>query len=85
MKVQFSDWPLDGTNTVIAKLLFGACTEMGYCLSQDDNDRICAMSLNTIGEFASEVMMAEGLLPEMHKGLFRDLCAWVCEKQSKLS
>ncbi|WP_299652515.1 hypothetical protein [uncultured Tateyamaria sp.] len=43
------------------------------------------MSLNTIGEFASEVMMAEGLLPEMHKGLFRDLCAWVCEKQSKLS
>ncbi|WP_299210820.1 hypothetical protein [uncultured Tateyamaria sp.] len=85
MKAQFSDWPLDATDTVIAKLLFGACTEIGYCLSQDDNDRICAMSFDAIGEFASEVMMAEGLSPEMHRDLFRGLCAWVCENRSKFS
>ncbi|GGX68965.1 hypothetical protein GCM10007385_42750 [Tateyamaria omphalii] len=83
MKVQFSDWPLNADDTVVVKLLSGACTEMGYCLSEEDNERIRASSFETIGEFAAQVMMAEGLSPEMNKYLFRALCAWIRDMRPK--
>ena len=54
-------------------MLYDLCVEWGYCIPPADADRIATLSEITAEKFATEVLKAEGLIPEHERELVREI------------
>lgn len=78
MAAAFPD-PTHGSD-VVDDVLENVCVEWGFCLHQNDAERIRAIQNLTADQFADEVLLAEfGTVQEKWKPLlaerFNDICA----------
>jgi hypothetical protein len=57
----------------LSDLLTKLCVEWGFCIPPKDFDRIAASQRLDVAEFATEVLLAEGLNPEYELHWFREI------------
>jgi len=61
------------TATDIAWLLEDLCTDLGFCLPEDAEQRLRSQPPPEAGMFASAVLWAEGINPSSHRSLLREV------------
>jgi hypothetical protein len=49
----------------VGHLLYELCTQLGYCVPQDENRRLIADPPPTVDAFTDEVLRVEGLDPDL--------------------
>ena len=63
-------------NKELEFLLYDLCVDLGFCISQNDAERIASATMLEADEFACLVIEAEGMNPEYEK-------QWRCKIREK--